>query len=246
MPNIYLSPSTQEKNLYVNGGTEEEWMNKLADAMAPYLHASDITYTRNTPDMTAASSIRQSNEGKYDLHLALHSNAGPEHLAGKLRGTDVYYYPTSIPGEKAASIIAENFENIYPNPEKVRTLPTTRLGEVSKTRAPGVLIEVAYHDNPEDATWIKNNIEPMARTIVMALTEYFGIPFIEPTEPKKGKVVLKWGNLNVRELPNITSQIIGSLKNGAEVMIWGRWDDWYVVQKGDLTGYAYEDYIHVD
>ena len=33
MPIIYLSPSTQENNLYVNGGTEEEWMNRLADAM---------------------------------------------------------------------------------------------------------------------------------------------------------------------------------------------------------------------
>jgi vacuolar-type H+-ATPase subunit D/Vma8 len=33
MPIIYLSPSTQENNLYVNGGTEEEWMNRLADAI---------------------------------------------------------------------------------------------------------------------------------------------------------------------------------------------------------------------
>lgn len=78
MPIIYLSPSTQENNLYVNGGTEEEWMNRLADAMEPYLTASGIRYSRNTPDMTAASSIRASNAGNYDLHLALHSNAAPE------------------------------------------------------------------------------------------------------------------------------------------------------------------------
>ena len=52
MPIIYLSPSTQENNLYVNGGTEEEWMNRLADAMEPYLTASGIRYSRNTPDMT--------------------------------------------------------------------------------------------------------------------------------------------------------------------------------------------------
>ena len=48
MPIIYLSPSTQENNLYVNGGTEEEWMNRLADAMEPYLTASGIRYSRNT------------------------------------------------------------------------------------------------------------------------------------------------------------------------------------------------------
>ena len=55
MPIIYLSPSTQEYNEYVNGlGNEEEWMNRLADAMEPMLFASGIQYTRNTPDMTAA------------------------------------------------------------------------------------------------------------------------------------------------------------------------------------------------
>lgn len=78
MPIIYLSPSTQENNLYVNGGTEEEWMNRLADAMEPYLSANGIRYTRNTPDMSAAAAIRASNSGNYDLHLALHSNAAPE------------------------------------------------------------------------------------------------------------------------------------------------------------------------
>ena len=52
MPIIYLSPSTQEKNYYVNGGTEEQYMNLLADKMVPYLNASGIRYSRNTPEMT--------------------------------------------------------------------------------------------------------------------------------------------------------------------------------------------------
>ena len=77
MPTIYLSPSTQEFNSYLNGGTEEQYMNLLADYMQPYLLSSGIDVVRNSPDMTAASSIRQSNEGNYDLHLALHSNAAP-------------------------------------------------------------------------------------------------------------------------------------------------------------------------
>ncbi len=29
MPIIYLSPSTQENNLYVSGDSEEYWMNRL-------------------------------------------------------------------------------------------------------------------------------------------------------------------------------------------------------------------------
>ncbi|MEG0756187.1 MAG: peptidoglycan hydrolase, partial [Oscillospiraceae bacterium] len=83
MPIIYLSPSTQQDNLYVNGGSEEQWMNRLADAMVPYLNSTGIQYSRNTPDMTAASSIKASNAGNYDLHLALHSNAAPEGKYGQ-------------------------------------------------------------------------------------------------------------------------------------------------------------------
>ena len=76
MPNIYISPSTQEYNPYITGsGSEEYWMNQIADAMEPYLRANTIRFTRNTPDMTAASSIAQAARGSYDFYLALHSNA---------------------------------------------------------------------------------------------------------------------------------------------------------------------------
>ncbi len=38
MPKIYLSPSTQDWNMYVTGsGSEEYNMNLLADALVPYL-----------------------------------------------------------------------------------------------------------------------------------------------------------------------------------------------------------------
>ena len=55
MPKIYLSPSTQEYNPYVTGaGSEEYFMNLLADAMEPILLLNGIQFSRNTPDMTAA------------------------------------------------------------------------------------------------------------------------------------------------------------------------------------------------
>ena len=244
MPIIYLSPSTQEYNNFINGGTEEYYMNLIADDMIPYLRASGIRYVRNTPDMTAASSIRQSNEGNFDLHLALHSNAAPENLAGQLRGPDVYYYPGSLRGERAATIIADNLKTIYPDPELVTVLPTTRLGEVSKTRAPGVLIEFAYHDNLEDATWIKNNIRNIARNVVYSLTEYFGIPFVQPQPERTGTVNTTSGNLNIRSRPNTGSEILTTAPNGAPITILGdAGNGWYVVQYRNTVGYASSNYI---
>ncbi|MBP3706234.1 MAG: N-acetylmuramoyl-L-alanine amidase [Clostridia bacterium] len=178
MPSIYLSPSTQEFNPYIIGGNEEYYMNLIADAMEPYLYATGIDFTRNTPDMTAASSIAASNSGNYDLHLALHSNATAD--GSGRRGSEVYYYPTSERGRRAAEIIANNLQIIYPVPGGVRAIPTTSLGEVRRTRAPGVLIEFAYHDNYEDATWIANNINAIAQNVVLSLADYFGIPFRTP------------------------------------------------------------------
>ncbi len=179
MPYIYLSPSTQEFNPYAGGGNEEYYMNLIADAMEPYLYASGIGFTRNTPEMTAASSIRASNAGNYDLHLALHSNATASG-DGSVRGTEVYYYPTSERGKRAAEIIANNLTMIYPITSNVRTVPTTTLGEVRRTRAPSVLIEFAYHDNIDEANWIRNNINEIAANVVLSLCDYFGIPFKTP------------------------------------------------------------------
>ena len=47
MPTLYLSPSTQEGNPVVIGGTEEEYMNRIADAMEPYLVSNGIVFRRN-------------------------------------------------------------------------------------------------------------------------------------------------------------------------------------------------------
>lgn len=181
MPSLFLSPSVQQFNPYVNGlGSEEYYMNLIADAMEPYLLASGITFTRNNPDDTLSQAIALSNAGNYDFHLALHSNASPENLAGQLQGPDVYYYSSSEEGQRAANIFVENLKVIYPNPNIVRAVPTTTLAELRRTKAPANLIELAYHDNLDDAMWIINNIDLIARTLTLALTEYFGIPFVEP------------------------------------------------------------------
>lgn len=49
MPNIFLSPSVQEYNEYLNGGSEEYYMNLIADAMEPYLNINDINLQEIIP-----------------------------------------------------------------------------------------------------------------------------------------------------------------------------------------------------
>ncbi len=180
MPTVFLSPSVQDFNPYVDGGNEEYYMNLVADAMEPYLAASGIKYVRNNPAGTTKQAIIDSNKGNYDLHLAIHSNASPDNIRGQQQGTDIYYYPTSAQGRNFAEIIQKNFKTIYPNPNNVDVLPTTSLGEVRQTSAPSVLVEVAYHDNKQDAQWIRDNIGNIGRVLAQSVAEYFGVPFKTP------------------------------------------------------------------
>lgn len=180
MPSIYLSPSMQDFNPYIIGGNEEYYMNLIADVMLPYLTASGIDVTRNDPGDTLAQIIEQSNAEDYDLHLALHSNAAPPALSGALQGPDVYYYAYSEAGEKAAEGFAANLRTIYPNPGLVALIPNTTLAEVRRVKAPAILIETAYHDNYDDAEWIRDNIEAIGRSLALSVTEYLGVPFVTP------------------------------------------------------------------
>ena len=178
MPTVFLSPSTQEYNLFYDGaGSEEYYMNRIADEMVPYLQASGINVVRNTTEDTALTSAQKSNASNADLHLAIHSNAAPEELAGQLRGTDVYYYTGSAEGARAADIFANNFSLISPTPQLVDVIPTTMLAELRRTAAPAVLIEISYHDNPDDANWIRGNIRDIARNLSVSVADYFGVPF---------------------------------------------------------------------
>ncbi len=243
MPIIYLSPSTQENNYFVNGGTEEQYMNLLADKMVPFLNASGIRYTRNTPSMTAASSIAASNAGNYDLHLALHSNAAPEGRYGTVRGSIVFYYPGSAKGKRAAELIADGLKAIYPLPNKVRAEATTAIGEVRRVRAPSVFLELAFHDNEADAAWIKNNLDAVARSLVLSLTEYFGIPFFARENPRSAVVDVSWGVLNVRARPETSAPIIAQAPDGAPLTVINGSSGWYLVNYNGAIGYVNGDFV---
>ena len=238
MPYLFLSPSTQEFNPYVTTQNEEYWMNLLADRMEPYLLASGIGFTRNDPDQNAAAAIRQSNAGTYDFHLALHSNAAPPEKSGQIRGVDFYYYPTSTQGLRMAEILTEEIRKIYPLPELVQPRPTTLIGEVRRTRAPSVLAELGYHDNPEDAQWIEDNLDRIAQALVRGVCEYFGVPFIEPSPVQKGIVTVSWGSLNIRDLPDLNAAVLASAPGGAELTVYGVSGNWYSVSYRGIVGYA--------
>ncbi len=246
MPTIFLSPSTQEWNPYIGGGNEELYMNLVADEMEPYLRSTGIKFDRNDRDKNVRGAIDDSNKKNYDVHFSLHSNAGGGEFSGKLTGVDVYYSPYSEASERLATIVANNMKNVYPDPTDVIILPTTSLGEVTQTRAVAILAELGYHDNVSDEAWIKANIKPIAISLVQALADYFGIPFVEAVPPRNGTVTTDGSNLNIRSLPSLVGSIIGSMPFNSSVIVLGDTGEWYVVDYNGIVGYASKDFISIE
>ena len=106
-----------------------------------------------------------------------------------------------------------------------------------------MFIELGYHDNADDAAWIKNNIDAAARNIVLSLTEYFGIPFLTPEASRKGVVDVSWGYLNIRERPDTSAPVVARAYDGAPLTILNQYQGWYLVRFGDKEGYANSDFI---
>ena len=244
-PSVFLSPSTQEYNPYINGGNEEYYMNQIADAMEPLLDLAGIRYGRNDPERDAAYAVEQSNAGGYGLHLPIHSNAAPPQYAGLFQGPIVLYYPTSRKGQRAAEIFRDNIKQIYPNPSLPKIVPTAELYELNHTTAPAAYVEVAYHDNPQDAQWIRENILTIADNLTQSVADFFGVPYAEEDGVTQGRVRTEGGLLRVRNAPHLNADILTRLPNGEPVTILRRLPGWYLVAHRNGRGYVSGEFIEL-
>jgi len=239
MPSIYLSPSAQEGNFYVTGQSEEEVMNRLADALEPYLREEGITFDRNSPSMGVNQIIRDSNRRNPDLHVALHSNAAPDGEYGTKQGIFVYYYPGSADGKRAAEILADKLSEIYPDPALVRAAPLRSLGELRYTDAPSVFLEVGFHDNLQDANWNLNNLDSIAGKIAEGLEDYFD----GENTGDIATVRTSTTGFNLRRAPNTGAPTIASIPNGTRLRVTGGRNGWYRTNYNGQTGYVSGRYL---
>ncbi len=163
---VYLNPSVQTWNLYANDlGNEAEHMLKIAREMFNIL--SDYSFLEvegnlNEKGLSLDNSIKESNSKKRDIHLAFHSNAG----GGE--GCEVF-----TKGDyQFANDLYDGFVNDF-NLVKRGVKNGNHLHEVKSINATNVaLIEILFHDNVKEATFIANNHYEIAKSLSNALIKY--------------------------------------------------------------------------
>lgn len=166
---VYVSPSSQTGNIGVGTyGSEASRMQQLSDKLVPKLRAAGHTVYGGNNTLTLAQRIAASNSYGVDLHIALHSNAAN----GTARGTETWYYTTSTNGKRIAGLVQAEIMKIDPSRPNRGIKASTTYQELNSTTAVAVIIEVGFHDNAQDATWIVNNLDKIATAIATAIAAY--------------------------------------------------------------------------
>lgn len=167
---VWLSPSNQIHNIgYGEYRSEKERMNEVADVVEPILKAQGIKVYRNDPEKGIRDYTAEANRLKTDLYLSIHSNA----FNGKVRGTETWCHRRGGEGERFAKRIGRELMKIYQGPDRGVKEGYNRFGdkpmwETADSNMPACLVEIAFHDNKEDATWILANIEPICKALARA------------------------------------------------------------------------------
>ena len=173
MTKVYLSPSSQERNVYITGNAVEERVcNWITDALVPILQKYHIEVKRNNPLNGPMGHTNESNSWGADWHIPIHTNAGGA------RGCEVFCYNHTNPTAKStimAKNIYEELEKLTPTADRgVKTNQT--FYEIIHTKAPCAYIEIDYHDSVDGATFLLSNIQNIAEAIARGILETLGIP----------------------------------------------------------------------
>ena len=178
-PVIYISPSNQGNNYGVSSvgyTTEKEMMNKLGDYLYANLKAAGFKVYRNNKQPDGMNTwLRESNYYKSDFHFAIHSNASVNH---DTKGMEIYVNSPTSQCLSIASNIYNNLYEIYPYKDAISSrgvkYANGSLGEANDEFIKcGSLIEVAYHDNHDDALWMVENLEAIARNMADTIINFY-------------------------------------------------------------------------
>ena len=166
---IYLSPSSQDANVYTGVATNEAVeCRKIASHLEAALVRCGFE-AKAGMDGTMYTRVAESDAWGADLHIPIHTNA----CNGSVMGTRLFSYDTVNTGYKVCKAIMATLAPITPG-ESDGITAYPGLYEVKAAKASTAYIEVGFHDTAVEAKWIVEHTKEIAEAICEGLCNYYG------------------------------------------------------------------------
>ena len=185
MAKVYLSPSTQDWNLYAGGlGNEEQWMRDIAIHAAAILREAGHT-VKVGGLISAGLNATDANNWGAQYYVAIHTNAG-----GGV-GTEAWYYTGSTLGRKLATSVYNRVAKVSSCADRGVKSSTSYI-ELNRPKAPSTIIELDFHDRLANAKEIIARHEQYAYAIAAGVTDLIGGTMPDPVPPKPEGATPVW------------------------------------------------------
>lgn len=148
-----------------------------------HVSAGDTDVPLKTRTDLANNKISNGFGRKADAIVSVHANAAGSIWNSKVKGIEIFYRDGYKEGKKLAQDVQEYL--IKGTPLFNRGLKTSNLHITREADMPGILVEGAFMDNPDEAKLLMSDAyrEECAEEIARGLCQYFGRQYIEVTKP---------------------------------------------------------------
>lgn len=226
MPTAY----TETQNV---SGNYEYYLKLIINEINECLNLSGISYSEE-------NQVPQRNSDS--VKIIFTENSESNIIPADTRGIYIFFTPGNPESKRLATILSKNLGNIYYDSVDVKMISENINENNENSEIPTVTIGLGFENNDEDIKWIRENTENIAKSVVMSLSEYFGLPFVSC---KKTNIGMTNNDITLRQRPSETSQITDSLPANTKVKIVSQWEDWYLIGENGNLGYVQTKYITV-
>lgn len=216
---IYLSPSTQNDNIYATGSTNEmAQCEKIANATALALKRCGFEVKVGKSGDTMENRCKESDKFKADIHMPIHTNA----FNGKTTGGTRIFCLNSA-GKAACEAILKELGKISPGTSDSVSYEKN-LYEINVPAALTIYLECEFHDTKTGSDWIQKNVTQIGEAICKGMCNYFNITYKKPTSSTTFKSyivrITASDGVNIRKGPGTNYEITGTIAtNGAYTII---------------------------
>ena len=217
MPRVHINATLYSDDSFSGGATKQYYLDLIVKEIVNCLNANAISY--NTGDLNPTDSVC--------IILKMECLKNPD----ENNGIEIQFTSGDPDSKRLSCILCDHMKQIYYDPSKVNICSED---ENSGVDVPVVTIIFEDSVDLKGLDWVRQNIEEIAKQIIMALDEYFSLPYV-PCE--KMHVGMARHDESIRDKPSLNSEIVGCLESGKKIKVLGQWENWYIVGKNNDLGY---------